>query len=375
MPNNFTDKDYSGYFSQVERSLLKETSKQNKVQKPSKKSAPTKKIVGAVISVRKLRPWVKVGAVLLTAVLLIVAFSSAFSSKGDKKDLLIPESQEAEKPVETVKVTKNLVAKSDAHTQTIGDEFVAQNIVFIDTEENRIVAQKNSDQRVSPASTTKIMTLLVAVEKIKNFDDTFTMTFEITDPLYRENATVAGFLSGEEINMTDLLYGTILPSGADATIALAIKLCGSEENFVKEMNEKVKELGLKNTNFKNSSGLFQEGHYTTAEDLAVILRAAMENELCRKILSTYQYTAKPTTQHPEGLEMTSTLFGSMYGDEPEGAVILGGKTGFINESGYCIASFGENEENKKEYVCVTLGTQGRWPAVYAQIDLYSRFAK
>ncbi len=372
MSQNFDNKDYSGYFSEIERSLEGKANKSQNNNISSKKTVPAgKKIRGAVISFRKLRPWVKVSAVLLVLCLVAVVIFAPRSSKQEQPKVFQP----TENSTETEKAVKNLKAKADSKTVKIGDEFAVNNIVFIDTQENRIVAQKNSSQRCYPASTTKIMTLLVAAEMIKDFNDTFKMTYEITDPLYRDNATVAGFLAGEEINMTDLLYGTILPSGADATIALAIKLCGSEENFVKEMNKKAKELGLKDTNFKNSSGLFQEGHYTTAEDLAVILRAAMENELCKKILSTYKYTAKPTPQHPEGLEMASTLFESMYGDEPDGAVILGGKTGFVNESGYCIASFGENEISKKEYICVCLGTQGKWPAVYAQIDLYSRFAK
>ena len=372
MSQNFDNKDYSRYFSEIERSLEGKASKPQKIQVSSKNTASvSKKIPGAVISFKKLRPWVKVSAVLLVLVLLGVVIFTPRSSKAKAPKVF----QQTENNVETERPAKNLKAKADDKTVKIGDEFAVNNIVFIDTEENRIVAQKNSGERCYPASTTKIMTLLVASEMIKDFDDTFKMTYEITDPLYRDNATVAGFLAGEEINMMDLLYGTILPSGADATIGLAIKLCGSEENFVKEMNKKAKELGLKNTNFKNSSGLFQEGHYTTAQDLAVILRAAMENELCRKILSTYKHTAKPTPQHPEGLEMASTLFESMYGDEPDGAVILGGKTGFVNESGYCIASFGENETSKKQYVCVCLGTQGKWPAVYAQIDLYSKYAK
>ena len=248
MSQNFDNKDYSGYFSEIERSLEGKANKPQKIQVSSKNTASvSKKIPGAVISFKKLRPWVKVSAVLLVLVLLGVVIFTPRSSKAKAPKVF----QQTENNVETERPAKNLKAKADDKTVKIGDEFAVNNIVFIDIEENRIVAQKNSGERCYPASTTKIMTLLVASEMIKDFDDTFKMTYEITDPLYRDNATVAGFLAGEEINMMDLLYGTILPSGADATIGLAIKLCGSEENFVKEMNKKAKELGLKNTNFKN----------------------------------------------------------------------------------------------------------------------------
>ena len=87
---------------------------------------------------------------------------------------------------------------------------------------------------------------------------------------------------------------------------------------------------------------------------------------------TQQYNAKPTEQHPEGLTFYSTLFNYMYGTEPDGATILGGKTGFVNESGYCIASFGE-DENGNEYIAVNFGASSKWPAFYDQIDLYTAY--
>ena len=141
------------------------------------------------------------------------------------------------------------------------------------------------------------------------------------------------------------------------------------------MNKKVKELGLKNTHFDNVTGLHSEQNYSTAYDMAVILDAALQNELCKKVLSTYQHTTAVTAQHPEGILLSSTLFNYMYGTEPVTATILGGKTGFVNESGYCIASYGAANENGTEYIVVTLGNSARWPAFYGQIDLYKEFAK
>lgn len=268
----------------------------------------------------------------------------------------------------------NLFANRTKDTAPIGSDIVSGNIIVINCDTNKVVAERESAARCYPASTTKIMTVLTAVDYITDYNKTFTFSFEITDPLYIAEATVAGFSDGEAVNMTDLLYGAILPSGADATVGIALSIAGSEEKFVKLMNKKADELGLKNTHFVNTSGLFDKNHYTTAEDMAVIIRAAMQNELCLKILSTYQYTTAATPQHPDGILLTSTLFSHMYGTEPEGADILGGKTGFVNESGYCIASFGKSDSGT-EYVCVTLGGSGLWPTVYDQFHLYEQFAK
>lgn len=251
----------------------------------------------------------------------------------------------------------------------------AKYAIVIDKTNGKVVAARNAHEKAYPASTTKIMTLLVAAENIENLNDTFTMTYEITDPLFKQGASIAGFLNGEVITMTDLLYGLILPSGADAAVALANKIAGGEEAFVTLMNEKVAELGLKNTHFSNVSGLFDEQNYTTAYDMSIILSAAMQDDLCRTILSTKKYTTQKTEQNPKGIPLSSTLFDYMYGTEPEIATIMGGKTGYVSQSGYCIASFGKNNSNGNEYVIVSLCNSSRWPAFHGQIDLYKEYAK
>lgn len=121
------------------------------------------------------------------------------------------------------------------------------------------------------------------------------------------------------------MYGIALPSGADATTAIAIYLCGSEDEFVKLMNRKVEELGLKNTHFTNASGLYDPNHYSTATDIAMLMSAVMENDTCREILGTYQYTTTATEQHPEGILLESTMYSRMYGNEVTGISIDAGK--------------------------------------------------
>ncbi|MGN0493865.1 MAG: hypothetical protein ACI4F7_09480, partial [Acutalibacteraceae bacterium] len=109
-------------------------------------------------------------------------------------------------------------------------------------------------------------------------------------------------------------------------------------------------------------------------DMAIILETALKNPICKKVISTYQYTTSKTEQHPNGIPLSATLFEYMYGTEPETATILGGKTGFVNESGYCIATYGTNNTTGNEYIAVTLKNSSRWPAFYGQIDLYKQFA-
>ncbi len=376
MSEFFNNKDYGDYFSQLENSIYRRPEGNSERIALRTVSAP-KRVRKA--SARR-RAIIRRNAFVAVCFLVVLGIIGAIvaitgSLEGPKEPA--PETVSVAEKSEVVKKEepkKSYSFKADTATAQIGGEYESGNIIFVNRNTEKIVAQKADDTRCYPASTTKIMTLLVAVENIKNFDDTFTMTYQITDPLYRADATVAGFSAGEVINMTDLLYGVILPSGGDACIALAEKISGSEKEFVKLMNKKAKELGLENTSFKNSTGLHAEGHYTTAYDLAIMLSAALDNELCREILSTYQYTTAKTPQHPDGILLSSTLFNHMYGTEPEGADIKGGKTGFTGEAGYCIAAFGESDSGN-EYICVTLSGNGKWPTYYNQIDLFSEYAK
>lgn len=373
--NSWADKGYGEYFESLEKQLNKSESKpaEPKTSEVERKTQKKKKkgLIGGVYRIRK-----SVIAAALAIVLIVVSVAaiSSIGGEGDgKADTKNTASSSAKK--ENVAVKKQIVYKAGKEKVDILASNDAKYAIIIDKKTNTIVAERNAHAKAYPASTTKIMTLLVAAEHLKDMEDTFTMTLDITDPLYVADASVAGFLNGEQVTVRDLFYGTMLPSGADAAMGLAIKTAGSEEEFVKLMNEKVKELGLKNTHFANATGLHDTENYTTAYDMAVMLDAAMQNEFCKKVLSTYQHTTEKTPQHPEGILLSNTLFEYMYGTEPETATILGGKTGFVNESGYCIASFGKNNETGNEYIVVTLGNGGRWPAFHGQIDLYKEFAK
>ncbi|MBQ6825564.1 MAG: D-alanyl-D-alanine carboxypeptidase [Clostridia bacterium] len=367
--NSWQDKSYGEYFENLEKGL-----NNSKPKAEPKKSASKPQNSPKIYKVLRLRKWVlAVIGLFLIATVTISSVGAAFLIKkisGSKAKDLETTSKTEEKVEENKPKPQKISYDFPENTPDILSSNDAKNAVIISLSENKVIAARNANEKAYPASTTKVMTLLVAAEHLTDLDDTFTMSYEITDPLYVKEASVAGFLNDEIITVKDLFYGTILPSGADAATALAIMAAGSEEKFVNLMNKKVKALGLKNTHFDNVTGLHSEQNYSSAYDMAVILNAAMNNEFCKEILSTYQYRTTKTPQHSDGLLLSNTIFEYMYGSEPETATILGGKTGFVSESGYCIASFGEHNETKNEYIVVTFGNSSRWPAFYGQIDLY-----
>ena len=199
---------------------------------------------------------------------------------------------------------------------------------------------------------TKIMTLLVAVENMPSLDQKATVTGETVDYCYLEGASVAGFSANETVTVKDLLYGTILRSGADATKTLAECISGSEEEFVKLMNEKAIELGLENTHFVNTSGLHHEDHYTTPHEVALMLKAALENEICFKVLTTQHYITSQTTQNKNGIPLYSIVHSRVSAIKSPYFTILGGKTGYTPEAGRCLATYAITEDNR-EFIFVS----------------------
>ena len=306
-------------------------------------------------------------AVLLGAILLPRCFDKPSSKKAYVQSGEI-------KGEETAEVSQSGYPKKAENCVTLGDDVNAQYAVLVNATKNTIIAEKASDAVIYPASLTKIMTLITAVENMKSFDDTFTYSYEVTDPLYKQEASVVGFSAGETVTVKDMLYGSILASGADATTGLAMTVFGSEDKFAEAMNKKAAELGLSTANFTNASGLHNENHKCTVTDIAVLLNYAMKNDVCRQVLTTEEYTTAATEQHPEGIKVTSTLFSRMYGTEPEGATVIAGKTGYTVEAGNCIASYA-NGDDGNDYIFVTAGGTDKWKAVYDHINVYSAYAK
>lgn len=237
-------------------------------------------------------------------------------------------------------------------TKTLDLELYSENALLIDLESNTVLVQKNADARIYPASMTKVMTVLVAAEHIENWDETFTMTQSIIDPLFLADASMAGFVHGEEVSMTELLYGAVLPSGAEATQALAIVTAGSEEAFAALMNEKAQALGLKDTHFVDASGLHDENHYTTLSDMAIIMQAALDNPHCREVLTSVNHTSPATTQNPEGVAMTNRFLYRIRPQQTGNVDIQAAKTGYTAQAMNCCVSYGIME-NGRAAICVT----------------------
>ena len=179
---------------------------------------------------------------------------------------------------------------------------------LVDTSSGTVINEYNSKDKIYPASLTKIMTAILAIENTSDLGQSITLPDEIFPPLYAQNASMAGFQPDEEVVLKDLLYGVMLPSGAECCIAFAEHIAGSEEQFVSLMNEKAKELGMEHTHFTNSTGLHDPEHYSTVEDISILLQYALENDDFRAAFTSSRYSTHSSEQHPDGFTLRSTMF-------------------------------------------------------------------
>ena len=267
--------------------------------------------------------------------------------------------------------------ESTSDTATIySEEVISTNAILINESTDTIVASKGAKERISPASMTKVLTVLVAAEQLteEDLDDTFTMTREITDYAYVNDCSTVGFLDGEKVPVRDLFYGTTLHSGGDAAVGLATYVAGSHEAFVDMMNAKLEAMGLADSaHFTNCVGLYDVEHYCTVYDMAVIMKAAMQNEMCREFLSAHSYTTTPTTEHPEGIEI-SNWFLRRIEDKDTGGEVLCAKTGYVVQSKNCAVSYG-TFEGGTPYICVTAGSTSSWRCIYDHVEIYNRYVQ
>lgn len=303
----------------------------------------------------------------------IAAEYLALQEENEYRQMLIARADADTRTVEAAPVvepqTAHATYASDA--KTLGDINSAY-AILIDVDSNTVLASRNGEARIYPASMTKLMTLIVAMEHMADLNDTYTFTYQIINPQVEAGASVAGFSAGETVPLIDLLYGTALPSGADATAAIADYVAGSESVFAELMNEKAEAMGLTNTHFVNASGLHDPDHYSTPHEIALILEYALAIPKLREIISTYQYTTAKTEQHPDGLLLTSTVFSRMRGDEPGNAEVFAGKTGYTHEAKSCLASAAETPDGHT-YVLVTAYADGTYAPVYDAIDIYRNY--
>ena len=262
-------------------------------------------------------------------------------------------------------------AQETPETTDVPAEVVSSYAILVDVGNKKILKQRNAQTVINPASMTKILTVLVAAEQIdeSRLDDKVTITIEDTDYSYSNDCSNAGFELDEQVTVRDLFYGTILPSGAEAAVALAKYVAGSEEAFVALMNRKMEEMGLSQTaHFTNCVGLYDEAHHCSVYDMAMILEAAMDAPFCREVLSAHTYTTSVTEQHPEGI-ILSNWFLRRIEDKDNGKMVLGAKTGYVVQSGNCAASYAQDVAGNA-YVCVTGNATSSWRCIYDHVEIY-----
>lgn len=238
-------------------------------------------------------------------------------------------------------------------------EIGANAAIIVDANSGEVYYEKNADRTVQPASTTKIMTALLIVEAAERGDISLSEMVEATDNcLYNleDDSTDASprLEIGEEMSVENLLYCVMLASANEACNVLAEHLSGSVSAFVSLMNERAAELGCTNTSFANANGLEEDGHYSSAADLALIAREAMRHPVFAQICGTYSHTIPETNMaDARELENSNKLLeegGSYYYDPAYGI-----KTGYFENAGYCLVSAAEKDN--KDVICVVMGAQ------------------
>ncbi len=225
----------------------------------------------------------------------------------------------------------------------------AKAAILIEAQTGKILYQKNASQMLQMASTTKIMTTLIALEK-GNLDEYFI----VDSNAIKVEGSSMGLKEGDRVTQRALCYGMMLPSGNDAANATAVRVAGSQEKFIAMMNAKAKKIGMKNTNFVTPSGLddYTDLHYSTAYDMAILTREALRNPIFKEICSTknakLEFGNPPFTRW---LQNTNRLIGTCQG-------VIGVKTGFTDKAKRCLVS--ACERNGITLICVTLNDPNDW---------------
>jgi len=233
------------------------------------------------------------------------------------------------------------------------DDYTSKYIYILDREDKNLEYEKNSKSRAYPASLTKIMTTLVALEHISDLSAIAPVDVDTYREMVVNNASMAGFYGREKVTYRDLLYGTILSSGGEAANSLAVHVGGSVDEFVRMMNDKAAELGMKDTNFTNAEGLHNKNQYTTAYDMARLIDYALDNGHFRAIFTKESFITSKTSDHPDGIMLRSTVLSRLAGVNQKGFEIIGGKSGTTYEAGECWATLGIKEG--REYIVIVMG--------------------
>ena len=207
----------------------------------------------------------------------------------------------------------------------------AKSAIMIEASTGEILFQKNKDEKLAPASMTKMMSMLLIMEEIENGNLKWNEMITTSEKASSMGGSQIFLKVGEKMTVEDLLKGVAIASGNDAVVALAERISGSEEAFLKRMNTRAKDLGLKNTNFVNATGLTADNHYSSANDMSLIAKELVKHEKILEFTSTYEDYLRKDTKSPFWLVNTNRLVRFKEG-------VDGLKTGFTDEAGYCLTA-------------------------------------
>lgn len=207
----------------------------------------------------------------------------------------------------------------------------AKSAIMIEASTGEILFQKNKDEKLAPASMTKMMSMILIMEEIENGNLKWDEMITTSEKASSMGGSQIFLKAGEKMSVEDLLKGVAIASGNDAVVALAERIAGSEEAFVKRMNARGKDLGLKNTNFVNATGLTADNHYSSAYDMSLIAKELVKYEKILEFTGTYEDYLRKDTKSPFWLVNTNRLVRFKEG-------VDGLKTGFTNEAGYCLTA-------------------------------------
>lgn len=229
--------------------------------------------------------------------------------------------------------------------------------VLYNPDSDQVIESVNGDTKMYPASLTKMLTALVACEMCEDFNAVATVSENAIKSIYGTGSSKAGLLIGEQVTIRQLLYLMLLPSGNDAANVIAEYFCGNNEKFAKKMNQKAKEIGMKNSHFVTPHGLHHDDHYTTAKDLALLADACLEVEILREIANCVIFDMPATNMQPER-EIKTTNFLKIEGSGYYYEYANGLKTGYTDIAGRCLASSAQKDGQR--FICILLDCPEVW---------------
>ena len=269
-----------------------------------------------------------------------------------------------------------LAAKSDV-TAGLYSEFAA----LVDVTTGKMIATKKAQKQLYPASMTKVMTLIVVYENLKNessLSNPIKITQKHIDKKIRDQLS-GDLYQKDTLTVEDMIYALMLKSDGIAALGLAEYIAGSEESFVELMNQKAADMGLKNTHFTNCTGIHNEDHYTTAQEMAVIMMYAMQNPYCANVMSTKSYRTV-TDVYADGITFFHSMLVTKFENELphinfKSVDVTAGKTGWTGDvSGRCLVSYAVGDNGHK-YVLVTAGAPNKNEEALDHEYIYNLYAK